>query len=136
MKMVRATDIDDREASVRSRVFQFQGIRRDGGRQTQSMADIDIDNNGSISPGPQNKLTRSHASAPLEDEIQSALESNQDILPPLPTEEAPSLSNAKGKSGFGAFVDTLELDVSFVHLYNFCQNVPLFSRAIFFEYCS
>lgn len=102
MKMVRATDIDDREASVRSRIFQFQGIRRDGGRQTQSMADIDIDNNsnGSISPGPQNKLSRSHASAPLEDEVNSALESNDDILSPLPTEEAATLSNAKGKSGF------------------------------------
>ncbi|KAL8113837.1 rop guanine nucleotide exchange factor 12-like [Apium graveolens] len=94
MKMVRATDIDDREASVRSRIFQFQGIR--GGRQTQSMADIDIDDNGSISPGPPNKLTRSHASAPLEDEVQSALDSNQDILLPVsPDDDAPSSSNAK-----------------------------------------
>lgn len=102
MKMVRATDVDDREASVRSRISQFQGIRpqRDGGRQTQSMADIDIDNNGSISPGPENKLTRSHASAPLEDEIQSALESNENILSPLPNEEPPSLPNSKGKSCF------------------------------------
>lgn len=98
MKMVRADD-DDREASVRSRIFQFQGMRqRDGGRQTQSMADIDIDNNGSISPGPDNKLARSHASAPSEDEIQSALESNENILAPLSSEEAPSLSEAKGKS--------------------------------------
>lgn len=98
MKMVRATD-EERE-SIKARLFQFQGMRqRDGARQTHSMADIDIDN-GSISPGPENTLVRSHASAPLDDEVQSALESNDNVVSPLADEEAPALSKSKGKSSF------------------------------------
>ncbi|XP_017235674.1 rop guanine nucleotide exchange factor 12 [Daucus carota subsp. sativus] len=94
MKMVRANDDEDEHQNVKARIFQFQR-QRDGGRQTQSMADIDIDTNRSVSPGPENKPLRTHASAPLEDEIQAALESDETVLSPLSTEKVPSLAELK-----------------------------------------
>ena len=62
------------------------------------MADIDIDTTRSVSPGPENKPLRTHASAPLEDEIQAALESDESVLSPLSTEKVPSVAELKGKS--------------------------------------
>lgn len=64
--MVRAPEEEEEEEeNLKSRLYHFQGMREDGGRQSHSM-DLDS-NNGSMSPLDDDRLIRSHSSGPLND---------------------------------------------------------------------